>query len=83
MLNDAERTQIELLRSLTPTQRVGIALDLSEAIRQLSLRALRNRMPEATEREVGIAFIRLHYGDDLANEVAAYWSDKDSRRDVS
>lgn len=72
---DAETAQIELLRRATPTERLRVALDLSATVRQLSLRALRRSMPDADERELLLAFARLHYGDEIADELEiADWS---------
>jgi hypothetical protein len=69
---DAERVQIELLRRATVGQRAEIAIALSQTVIELSRRAIRRAHPDASEQEVGLMFVALHYGQDLADRVRAY-----------
>jgi len=64
---DAERFQIELLRRAPVARRMRLALSLSRSVITLARRAIRRTMPEATEQEVALRFVELHYGRDLAD----------------
>jgi hypothetical protein len=71
---EAERVQIELLRNLTIAQRFALAQALSRRTRQLAMRAIRRANPEASEEEVRLIFVEIHYGKDLADRLRAYLS---------
>ena len=66
-----ERLQAELLARRTPAQRVAMAMALTRQARALSWRALRRRHPDASEAELKVMFVELHYGRALAQGVAA------------
>ena len=68
----AARVQIELLRKAGTTKRAALALSLSHSVIAMSRRALRERMPGASVRDVLLRWVSLHYGHDLAERVAAY-----------
>ena len=72
----AARVQIELLRKAGATKRAALAMSLSHSVIALSRRALRERMPGASEREVLLRWVSLNYGRDLAERVAAYMNDR-------
>ena len=63
------KKQIELLRAAGPQRRVALALSLSQSVIDLSRRALRRRMPDASKEELGLAFVELHYGSEVADMV--------------
>ena len=67
--SEAEAVQIKLLRRATMTQRLALAVSLSETVTDLALRAIRQTMPGATEEEVRLKFGAVHYGEELANRV--------------
>ncbi|MFQ5742206.1 MAG: hypothetical protein ACE5HV_01320 [Acidobacteriota bacterium] len=69
---EAARQQVELMRQATVARRFGAARSLSTTVAELSRRALRRRMPGATDTEIGLAFVALHYGDELARRVRAH-----------
>lgn len=69
---EAERVQIELLRRAGPARRAAMALDLSAMVIELARRAIRRNMPGASEQEVGVRFVELHYGRDLAAELRRF-----------
>ncbi|MFL5732227.1 MAG: hypothetical protein ACJ78Q_03420 [Chloroflexia bacterium] len=71
---DAERVQIELLRRMTVAQRAELMRSLTRTTIQLARRAIRQAHPEASEEEVDLIFIEVHYGRDLADRVRAYLS---------
>jgi hypothetical protein len=66
---EAARVQLDLLRQASPARRVRLALSLSRSVLALSLEGIARRRPRATPEEVGLEFVRLHYGPDLAAEV--------------
>lgn len=66
---EAERVQIELLRRAGATRRAQMALSLSATTIALARRAIRRRHAGTTAREVGLRFVELHYGADLAEAV--------------
>jgi hypothetical protein len=68
----AARVQLELLRAATVARRFQLARALSEWTIQLARRAIRDQLPGASELEVGLRFVELHYGAALARRVAAY-----------
>lgn len=54
---EAQRKHYELMRRLTPSQRLAMALELTDAGRQLVLADLRYRFPQASAAEVNRRFI--------------------------
>lgn len=58
--------QVGLMRRATRAQRFAAVRSLSGTVAALSWRALRRSMPEATENEISLAFVALHYGEDVA-----------------
>ena len=69
---EAERVQLDLLRAASPAQRGGLALALTATAIGLSRRALERQSPGASEEEIGLRFVELNYGPELAAEVADY-----------
>jgi hypothetical protein len=62
----AERVQIALLRQASEARRSGLCRSLSRTVVELSRRALREAMPDASEREVLLRWVGLNYGEALA-----------------
>ena len=69
---EAEAVQMELIRQLRPSVRLEKALALSCEVIRLSKAAIRRRHPEFSEDEVGLKFIELNYGMELAESVRAW-----------
>jgi hypothetical protein len=63
---------MDLLRSATPARRAGLALSLTSTVVGLARLALARQDPTATEEEIGIRFVSLHYGPEIAAALAAY-----------
>jgi hypothetical protein len=59
---DAAAIQQEIFRRMTPEQRLRIALELSEEMRNIALSGLRSRQPELTEEELKREMLRIMYG---------------------
>ena len=68
----ADRVQMDLLRLATPARRAEVALSLSATVVGLARLALARQDPAATEQEIGIRFVRLHYGREIADGLAAF-----------
>jgi hypothetical protein len=66
---EAGRVQMELLRQASPARRLRLALSLSRSVLALSREGIARRRPGASGEEVGVEFVRLHYGPDLADEL--------------
>ncbi|HYR28343.1 MAG TPA: hypothetical protein VEU30_07750 [Thermoanaerobaculia bacterium] len=58
----AAAMQLQLYRSVGPSERVRIAVELSEAARETALAGIRRRHPEYTDREIRRSFVALVYG---------------------
>lgn len=71
---EAASVHQELIRRSAPSQRVTQAFRLSNQMARLSKAAIRRRHPDLTEQEVGLHFIELHYGAELANAVRHHQS---------
>ncbi len=68
----AEQAQLHLLRSATPGRRAHLALSLSQTTLSLARRALRRARAGASERELRLTFVELHYGLALANDLGQW-----------
>jgi hypothetical protein len=69
---DAERVQIELLRQATIAQRFHLVRSLTATTRRLAWRAIREANPEASDQEIDLLFVAVHYGQDLADRLRVY-----------
>ena len=59
---EAAAIQAEILRRMTPEQRLRLALDASESMRNVARTGLRHRHPELSEEELSRELMRLMYG---------------------
>jgi hypothetical protein len=66
---ETELLLIERWRSMTPDEKAALTAQASRDLRNLTLAGLRQRIPEASERELGIRFAALAYGRDLVRRV--------------
>lgn len=66
---DSESVQLDLIRKMPPSVRLQKALALSCEVIRMSKAAIRRRHPEFSEEEVGLMFIELTYGKELADAV--------------
>ncbi|MCG8462955.1 MAG: hypothetical protein MI919_42260 [Holophagales bacterium] len=58
---DADRAQFEVYRRMTGAQRLRIALDMSELVRECAKSRIRKWHPEMTEEQVTRELIREMY----------------------
>jgi len=63
---EAERIQIDLIRAVPVSQRLRMAFSLSATVIDLARRALAQAQPDASQEELDVRFVELHYGADLA-----------------
>lgn len=54
--------QNDILRRMTTAQRLKMALDMSESMRNMALAGLRSRQPEMNENELSRELMRIMYG---------------------
>lgn len=69
---DAETVQLELLRKMSPQKRAAKAIALSGQVIRMAKAAIRRQFPHFTEEQVGIKFIEVHYGEELASAVETH-----------
>ncbi len=70
--------QVELLRQATPARRIELALSLSASVINVALSGIARRQPELDEVGRRLAFVEIHYGAELANELRARFA-RDAR----
>jgi hypothetical protein len=66
---ETQRVHSDLLRRASPARRLRLALSLSQTVIALSRAGLARRNPDSASEEVGLRFVALHYGEDLATAV--------------
>ena len=69
---EADRIELELLRRMTPSERVQKAIALSNEVAHMCKAAIRRRHPDFDDNEVSLKFIELNYGRQLSDEVRAW-----------
>ena len=68
---DAERVQLALLHEASIGTRLRRAFGMSATVIGLARRGLARSRPHATQSELDVWFVELHYGADLARELRA------------
>jgi hypothetical protein len=68
----AARVQIELLRKSGLERRAQLTRTMSRTVVDLSRAALREQMPGASEHEMLVRWVALHYGTELSERVRRY-----------
>jgi hypothetical protein len=69
---EAEKILIEIRRNMSVSKKLMQVFSFSSEIIKLSKRAISRANPHLTEDEKKILFIRLHYGDDLADKFQSF-----------
>ena len=69
---DAERVQIQLLRAASGTERFQTVRSITATTRQLAWRAIKSANPDASDGEVDMLFVSVHYGEELADKLRTY-----------
>ncbi len=65
--SEAYTVQLELLRQMSPMDRLRKTFSLSRRIKQMSMDAIRRRHPDYDDNEIRLRFIELTYGRELAD----------------
>lgn len=68
---DAVRVQFEILRRMTPAQRIAMVDDLTKLARDLAVAGLRRRHPQASDAQIEKLFFEMTLGPELAQRVLA------------
>ena len=69
---ETERVHFEMLRTAGPARRAQIALSLSAQVISLAHEAIRRSTGLTDPVAVGLRFVEIHYGAELAAAVRAY-----------
>jgi hypothetical protein len=69
---EARRILIEIIRRQRPEQRLAIALDATDAARDMIRADLRARFPGANDEELHARFLERWLGAELARSVLAH-----------
>jgi hypothetical protein len=59
---EAAAVQAGIFRAMTTTQRLRMALEMSESVRNVALAGLRSRRPELNAHELSRELLRVMYG---------------------
>lgn len=65
----AEQVQINLLRAAGVARRIGLVRSVSGSVIDMSRRAIARNHPEWSEVEVKVEFVKLNYGEAIADRV--------------
>lgn len=66
---EIEQRQVESWRRMTPAQKLGITLGMSDAVRRLALAGVQRRYPNASSREQFLRLAIVTLGLDLARRA--------------
>lgn len=66
---EAWREYQEILRRMTPEEKLQRAFELSRMVRSLAEAGLRERFPQADEREIFLRRVRQEWGAELFRQV--------------
>ncbi len=69
---ETERAHLAMLRAAPPARRLRLALSLSRTVMSLSRAGIARRHPDASPDEVGLIFVELNYGRELAEGLRAH-----------
>jgi hypothetical protein len=75
---EAEAVLLTLLRRAPAWRKFRMVGDLNATVKQFALAGIRERYPEATEREIKRYLADLLLGKELASEVYGEWDDLES-----
>ena len=66
---EAHSLQRDLLRQMTPVQRIRQTMVMSDHVRRMAFEAIQRRHPEFDENQRRLRFIELVYGKSLADSL--------------
>jgi hypothetical protein len=68
---EAEAVHLALLRAASPSRRLRLAFSMSRTVMSLSRDALARGDPSASPEDIGLRFVELNYGPELAAALRA------------
>jgi hypothetical protein len=69
---ETEKQLIALIRKKSASEKLHQICSLSQTAILLSKRAIARANPNLNKHDIGLEFIRIHYGKELADRVAEY-----------
>jgi hypothetical protein len=64
------RVWIQMWRDASPQRRLALALGSSAQVIQLSKEAIARQHPDWSQKQIGVEFVRVHYGKQFAAALA-------------
>lgn len=64
------RRLVGIYASMTGAERVALAFEMAEEAKAIAVAGIRARHPDWTDAEVGVEWLRLLHGDEIAGHVA-------------
>ena len=77
---DADRVQVELLRTASVTRRLRLALSVTATVIGAARCGIAAAHPHASRRDLDLKFVEVHYGADLASALRADLERRDRER---
>ena len=68
----AEAGQVELLRKASVSDRLEIVWSLSRTVSQLALEGIRRAHPDASQEEILLLYVSIHYGQETVDKLHRY-----------
>ncbi|MEQ1906571.1 MAG: hypothetical protein ABL888_20470 [Pirellulaceae bacterium] len=75
---DAEEVLLQLIRNMPPEECGLKTIQMTTRLIRECKDAIRKQHPDFTDQEVGLAFIELNYGAELAKEVRQFLAERQS-----
>lgn len=72
---EARAVQVAIYRRLSPEQKLRIAFDLNRLARDVARAGLRERHPQADEREIFMRLLVLELGPELVRQAYGWQAD--------
>ncbi|NQU66111.1 MAG: hypothetical protein HQ517_17775 [SAR324 cluster bacterium] len=69
---EVEKRLIALIKKASISKRLARTRSLSQSVIKLSRRAILRANPDFNQRDVNLAFLKYHYGDELSDSVREY-----------
>jgi hypothetical protein len=80
---EARRVYFDILRRMTPAERVQVAMELTAAADELLRAGVRRSHPEAQGEEFDYQVLRARYGQELADKVYPQFQTKQESRSTA
>jgi hypothetical protein len=74
-MDKAERVQFELLRKMTPAEKLECVRGLTFAVQQLAFAGLREQYPDASDDELWLRLAARRLGPDLVKKIYGWEAD--------